>query len=337
MKKLMMILGIALVLFLAACGDESASSNGGAEGSDGDWVPEGNIELVAPSAAGGGWDTTSRMVAQVLNEEGITERNVGVINKEGGSGSVGWAYIAERNDPHNIFITNPQIVTSPLSGIAELGWEDFTPIANVIADYAAFVVHADAEWNDLNELMDDIKANPQDVSVVGNSVAGGLDHLQFLKIAKAAGVDPTTVKYVATQDGSAMTSLLNGNVDVYSTGLAEVIEQVRAGNIKVLAITSEERIEGDIVSEFPTAVEQGIDETFINWRGFMGPGDMDPAAVAYYEDKFKQVSDSEAFAEIREQFGWSEVYMDSEEFKAHIQSEHDAYRELLEDLGMLKQ
>lgn len=334
MKKRLFMMGTTLMLLLlAACGNHSNTSGDSDEG----WIPNRNIELVAPSAAGGGWDTTARMVAQVLNEEKLTERNVGVVNKEGGSGAVGWAYIQEMNDPHHIFITNPQIVTSPLTGIAELGWEDFTPIANVVADYAAFAVREDAKWQNLNELMDDLKNNPEEISVIGNSVAGGLDHLQFLKIAKAAGVDPASVKYVATQDGSAMTSLLNGNADVYSTGLAETIEQVRAGNIRVLAITSEERIEGDIVSEFPTVVEQGIDETFINWRGFMGPKDMDSSAVEYYEQKLKEVSDSEAFAEIREQFGWAEMYMDSEEFKSHIQSEHDSYTELLNDIGMLNE
>ena len=332
MTKKILFLGIALLLVLVGCSGQSGASG---NNNDGEWQPDGNIELVAPSAAGGGWDTTARMVSQVLNEEKITESNVGVVNKEGGSGAVGWGYISQRNDPHNVFITNPQIVTSPLTGIADQGWEDFTPLANVIADYAAFVVKEDAEWQDLNELMDALKTNPQEISVVGNSVAGGLDHLQFLKIAKAAEVDPKTVKYVATQDGSAMTSLLNGNADVYSTGLAEIIEQVRAGNIRVLAITSEERIEGDIVSDFPTAVEQGIDETFVNWRGFFGPGDMDPAAVEYYEEKFREVSESDSFAEIREQFGWTGMYMDSEEFKTYIESEHELYSELLNDLDML--
>ena len=57
-----------------------------------------------------------------------------------------------------------------------------------------------------------------------------------------------------------MTSVLNGSVDVFSTGVGEIVEQVRAGNIKVLGITAEERLEGEVLSEFPTAIEQGIDE-----------------------------------------------------------------------------
>lgn len=64
--------------------------------------------------------------------------------------------------------------------------------------------------------------------------------------------------------------MLNGSADVFSTGVGEVVEQARAGEIRVLAVTSEERLEGETLSEFPTAKEQGIDEKFINWRGFFG-------------------------------------------------------------------
>src|SRR5699024_12073616 len=102
-------------------------------------------------------------------------------------------------------------------------------------------------------------------------------------------------------------SLLNGSVDVFSTSVAQTVEQVKAGKIKVLAITAEERLEGETIEDFETAKEQGIDETYVNWRGFMGPPDLEPEEVAYYEEAFKALTESDAWKEIRLQYGWDDM------------------------------
>lgn len=301
------------------------------------WVPEKAIEIVAPAGAGGGWDTTARMAAKVFEETGIIDQKIGVINKPGGGGAVGWSYIAKKDgSPYNLFVTSSPIILVPLNGQSQYGHEDFTPLANLIADYAAFAVKADAKWNNLNELFADMKKDPSSITVVGTSSAGSMDHIQFVKIAKAAGVDITKVKYVSSQDGGGLTALLNGSVDVFSTGVAETVEQVRAGKIKVLGITAKDRLAGDVLKDFPTAVEQGIDETFINWRGFMGPPNMDPAAVKYYEEKFKELSDSSAFADIRAKYGWDEMYMNSADYKKFLDEEKTSVKGILEELGLQK-
>ncbi|MEQ6378198.1 tripartite tricarboxylate transporter substrate binding protein [Bacillaceae bacterium S4-13-56] len=346
MKKLLAFLAVALMLFIVACSDDSASENNKADNSTDnssnddnsggeDWIPEKSIEIVAPAGAGGGWDTTARMAAKVFEEAGIIDQSIGVVNKEGGGGAIGWAYIAEKEgSPYNLFVSSSPILMVPLNGQSEYGHEDFTPIANVIADYAAFAVREDSEWNDLNDLFDDMKDDPSGVTVVGASSPGSMDHIQFIKIAKAAGVDITKIKYVSAQDGGGMTQLLNGSVDVYSTGVAETVEQVRAGKIKVLGVTSEERLEGDVLSDFPTAKEQGIDEVFVNWRGFFGPPNMDPEVLEYYEAKFKELSDSAEFDEVRKNYGWNEMWMGSEEYKEFLDNEKQSIKEILDELGL---
>src|SRR5699024_1513633 len=117
-----------------------------------------------------------RMAAKVFNEEGIINQSIGVVNKEGGGGAVGWAYIAgNEGSPYNIFVSSPPIIFVPLNGQSEYGHEDFTPLANMIADYGAFAVKADAKWNDLNELFDDMKKDPESITVVGASSPGSMD------------------------------------------------------------------------------------------------------------------------------------------------------------------
>ncbi|WP_233569825.1 tripartite tricarboxylate transporter substrate binding protein [Falsibacillus albus] len=318
---------------LGAC---SSSTSGTKSQSSGEWKPAKSIEITAPSGAGGGWDTTARMAAKVFSEENIIDQNMGVINKPGGGGAVGWAYIHSQKDPYHLFVSSPPLLLVPLNGQSQFGYKDFTPIANMIADYGAIVVKADAKWNSLNDLFDDMKKDPSKISVVGASSPGSMDHIQFVKIAKAAGVDIKKIKYVSDQDGGALTDLLNGSVQVYSCGIAESVEQVKAGKVKVLGITSEERLKGDTISDFPTAKEQGIDATFVNWRGFFGPPNMDPKALAYYEKKFKELSDSDAWAKIREQYGWNEKFMPSKDYKTFLQQQQKDYESLLSELGLLK-
>ncbi len=335
------------MVFSAACSDQSdetsstsenessESSTSEGEASDSNWEPEESIEILAPSGAGGGWDTTARMAAKVFNEEGIIEQSMGVVNKEGGGGAVGWAYIASKEgSPYHLFVSSPPIMFIPLNGQSEYGHEDFTPLANMIADYGAFAVKADAKWNDLNELFDDMKKDPESITVVGASSPGSMDHMQFIQIAKAAGVDITKIKYVSDQEGGGLTQLLNGSVDVFSTGVAETVEQVKAGKIKVLGVTSEERLTGDVLEDFPTAIEQGIDESFTNWRGFFGPPNMDEAATEYYIEKFKELSDSDAFAEIRDQYGWDEMFMAGDDYRQFLDLQKEELGELLDELGL---
>lgn len=333
-KRWFTSIAAAGVLMLAGCNSDS-SAGGDSDSGSGEFEPSQTIEMVAPAGAGGGWDTTAREVARVFGETGIMDENMTVINKEGGGGAIGWAYIhGQDGSPHNLFVASPPLMFVPLNGQSEYGHEDFTPLANMIADYGAFAVSADSEWDDLNDLFDQMKEDPESVTVVGTSAPGSMDHMQFVRIAKAAGVDPTKIKYVSAQDGGALTSVLNGSVDVFSTGVGETIEQVRAGNIKVLGITAEDRLEGEVLSEFPTAIEQGIDESFVNWRGFFGPPNMDQAAIDYYQDKFKELSESEEFAEVRKKYGWNEMYMDGEEYKEFLDGEKEEIATLLKETGL---
>lgn len=336
MKKFLATAAALTMLLAAGCSNQS-SGEGSATGENGEWKPAQPIEITAPAGPGGGWDTTARMASQVFEQEKIIEQRLPVVNKAGGGGAIGWAYIAGKKDSeHNMFVASPPLILVPLNGQSEYGYEDFTPLANVIADYGAFVVKADAKWNNLNDLFEDMKKDPASVSVIGTSSPGSMDHMQFVKIAKAAGVDVTKIKYISDPDAGGLTAVLNGSVDVYTTGVAETIEQVRAGKIKVLGITSEERLEGEVLSDFQTAKEQGIDETFVNWRGFFGPPGMDPAAVKYYEEKFKELSDSPAWDEIRKKYGWGELYMDSEEYSEFLKKEAEDMQKLLEELGLAR-
>ncbi|MFD1337250.1 tripartite tricarboxylate transporter substrate binding protein [Oceanobacillus iheyensis] len=331
-KRSVSIFILPLIL-LAGC---SLPVQSGSVNDQGEWVPDRSIEIIAPAAAGGGWDTTARMLARTIDEEQLADESFGVVNKPGGGGAVAWSYIHKRNDPHNIFVSSPPLHFVYLNGQSPFGYEDFTPIANLIADYGAFAVREDAKWDTLDELFADMREDPESVTVVGVSSPGSMDHIQFMMFADKAGVDIKKIRYVSDQDGGGMTSVLNGSVDVISTGVMDAVDQARAGKMKILGITAPERLEGDeFLETLPTAKEQGIDAEFIVWRGMFGPPDMTDEQLAYYEQAFQKVSESEAFAEVRDMYGWDEQFMNSEEFQVFLDEQYVELEKILKDLGFI--
>ena len=331
MKKI--IASALFITFVAACqdNDKAISSTDGTS-----WKPRQNIELVAPSGAGGGWDTTARMVAKVLQENKIIEKGMGVINKTGGGGAIGWAYIAsKKGNPHHLFVTSPPIIYIPLNGQSSYNYQDFTPIVNLLADYGAFAVRADAKWDNLNDLFEDRRDDPQSITVIGSSSPGSMNHLMFAQFADEAGVDIQKIKYISEQDGGLITNILNGSADVLSGSVSYILEQVRAGNMKVLAVTSAERLPGD-ANIFPTAKEQGIDSTYINWRGIFAPKDISPAAVKYYEEAFTELVNSDEWKAIRANYGWDEMFISHAEYPQFLETQQKRAESLLEKLNIRK-
>jgi len=336
LKKLAGILLLALVMVLTTACSSSTSSKPSKNADGASWTPDKSIEIVAPSSAGGGWDTTARMAAKFLKSEGLINKNIGVVNKTGGGGSLGWAYVHQKNSPEELFVTSPPMLLVPLTTDSKFTYKDFTPIANVIADYGTFAVKDDSKYNSVTDLFDAMKKDPSSITVVGASSPGSMDEIQFLKAAKVAGVDVKKVKYISDPDG-ALTDVLNGSADVYTTDIATSVPQVKAGKLKVLAVTSPDRITGDpIAANFKTLKEQGVDTTFINWRGFFGPPNMDPAAIKFYEDAFKKLSDSPEWAKVREQNGWKEDYMNHDDYVKFLDQQQQDYASLLKEIGISK-
>ncbi|GHC86822.1 tricarboxylic transport TctC [Nocardiopsis terrae] len=318
--------GAALPLVLAACG----SGSGTAE--DGTWAPTEAIEITAPAATGGGWDTLARTGARLLEEEGLVDQSVQVVNKPGAGGAIGWAYVAGHGgDPHKLFVTSPPVLLVPMAGNSDHDHEDFTPIARLATDYMVYLVPADSDVETFDELA--AQAESGEFSVGGGSGPGSMDHVALAGALTAAGTDPASANYIPFDGGGeAMTSLLGGHVDAAVVGTGEALGMLESGDMRAVGISSPERVEA--VSDVPTLVEQDVDFTFDIWRGVMAPGDLDGAQVAYYEELFAELMDTEAWQEESARLGWTDAYQDSEEFGAFLDDTRDEYAEILTEVGL---
>jgi putative tricarboxylic transport membrane protein len=327
MKKLLSLLAVStLVLTLTACQDASTSSEDvGAN------YPEANLDFVAPGGAGGGWDTTIRAVAQTLGETGLVEVAMPVRNNPGAGGSVHLAELQTKVGDENIITvySSPLLLTN-LSGTTTFNHKNVTPIANLIADYAVFVVPANSEFNTMDEVLSALQADVKSVKIGGASAAGSMDHLQFLKFAKKFGItELKEIPYVAFDEG-AEAQLLGGHIDLLSTGLSEVTGLLDSGDLKALCQTSDK----DELLGVPSCISQGIDETFVNWRGLFGAPDMPDYALEYWKNTLREMIGTDEWAAQREKYGWDSYYMDHGEYKEFLDQAYEDYDALLQDLGM---
>lgn len=333
LRKLMVTVTAMIVAssLLVACGGSSG------EGSSNEEYPKKAMEFVAPSGAGGGWDLTIRTVAKVLEDTDLVNVAMPVTNKTGGGGGVNLAYMqGKKGSDSLVSVYSPPLLLINLNGSTEHSYKDTTPLAKLITDYGAFVVAKDSPYNDINEVMEALKADPKSVKIAGGSSAGSMDHIQFLMVAKAAGVENIKeIDYVAFQDGTATSQVLGGHVDLFSTGLADVEALLESGDLRALGQTADHRVGEGVLAEVPTVQEQGIDIVFENWRGLFGAPDMPDYAVKFWQDTLTKMVETDEWKEAAARNGWDHAFATGDEFNSFLDEKNEDYKTILEEIGML--
>jgi len=337
MKKwwFFLVMGIVAVM-LAACGSTATTKSSNKQEN----YPTKPIMFVAPSGAGGGWDLTARAITKILDETNLVKQTMTVENKPGGGGTVFMAEYAtqDKNNDYKLFVNSPPIIINNLKaeGNSPYGYKDTTPLAQLTKDFGAIVVRADSKFQSMSQLLDAIKQNPKSVTVAGGSAPGSMDHLVAILPIYKTGIDPKIVKYVSYDGGGeAIAALLGGNTDVIATDASSVGEYVKAGKVRVLAVTAPERL-GGVLKDVPTLKELGIDAEFTIWRGVFGPKQMSDDAKKFWENTFKKLSEHEKWKEELTKQGWEPEYKGSKEFTQFLQEQEQLISDMLKSLGMHK-
>jgi putative tricarboxylic transport membrane protein len=251
-----------------------------------------SIEIVVPAGPGGGWDQTARAMVRAFEQAGLAS-GVQVQNKNI-SGAELAQFVTSKRGQGNVILVGGLVMP-----------DDITPLARLTGEYKFIVVPADSPIQTMQDLVDQLKQDPGSVSW-GCRSSGGTDHILAGLIAKAAGVDPAKVNYIAhSGGGEALASILGGHVTVGVIGYEEFAPQVQAGKLRALALSSDERLPG---SDVLTLKEQGIDVSLMNWRGvFAPPGTRDKDMEALSEAVDAMVK-SPAWQETLKNRGWLDMY-----------------------------
>ena len=315
----------ALVIGLVASSPMSAGA----------FTPE-SVHFLIPGGAGGGWDGTARGVGKALADSGII-KNASYENMSGGGGGKALNYLIStaKRQQGTLMVNSTPIIIRSLTGVFPQSFRDLTPIASVIADYAAFVVPKDSKFKTWDEVVASFKKDPKSVKVAGGSVKGGMDHLVAALAFETAGGNPLDVVYVPYDaGGKAMAGLLSGDTQILSTGYSEAVGLTKQGEIRILAITSEKRL--GPTPDVPTLKELGYDATFANWRGFFGTPGLPKDRADGFRTMLKKMYDTKEWEEIRSRRGWQNLYQPGQEFYDFLEKQEKVIGALMRTLGFIK-
>src|SRR5687767_3312335 len=320
---------VAASLVLTGCG--TTAEGGSASGSGGDGPIEG-LRFMVPNSPGSGYDTTARAVAAVMEDEEIAT-GIEVFNLEGAGGTVGLQRLVnEEGNADMLMQMGLGVVGAQFSNQSEATLDQTTPVAKLIEEAEAIVVPGDSPFQSIDDLVEAWKADPGNTPVGGASNPGGPDHLTPMLLAQEVGVKPADVNYVAYDGGGELLAgILGGDVAFAATGVGEVTESAAAGDVRILAVTTEEPVEG---VDAPTLTEEGIDLVFTNWRGIVAAPEITEEETQRFIDAITEMRDSDAWQQVLTDQGWTDAFQTGDEFSSYLAEESERVESVLSGLGL---
>jgi putative tricarboxylic transport membrane protein len=321
--------GLAAGLVLTGCG---TTAEGGSASGSGDEGPMSGLRVMVPNAPGSGYDTTARAWAQVLEEEGLAE-SIEVFNLEGAGGTVALQRLVnEKGNAELLMQMGLGVVGAQYSNQSEATLDQTTPIAKLIEEAEAIVVPASSPFQNMDDLVTAWKADPGNTPVGGASNPGGPDHLTPMLLAQEVGVTPSDVNYVAYDGGGELLAgILGGDIAFAATGVGEVTESAAAGDVRILAVTTDEPVEG---VDAPTLQDEDIDLTFTNWRGIVAAPEITEDETQRFVDMITEMHDSDAWQQVLEDQGWTDAFETGDDFSSYLTDESERVEGVLSELGL---
>ena len=294
-----------------------------------------SIHFLIPGGAGGGWDGTARGTGEALTEAGLVG-TASYENMSGGGGGKAIAYLIEnaQSSYGTLMVNSTPIVIRSLTGEISQSFRDLTLVAGTVGDYAAIVVKADSPIGSMGDLIEMYRADPRSVAIGGGSVPGGMDHLVAAMAMEAAGEDPTGFKYIPYDaGGTAMAGLLSGEIDALATGFSEAVALANAGEVKIIGVTADDRVPA--YPDAPTMKEQGLDTSFVNWRGFFAAPGLPEDQLKAYQDVLEAMYDTPEWEAVRSRMGLVNIYNRGEDFRAFLEKQEQQIGDQMRKLGFL--
>ncbi|TBW53316.1 tripartite tricarboxylate transporter substrate binding protein [Marinobacter halodurans] len=294
-------------------------------------------ECIAPAKPGGGYDLTCRLAANGLQETGLIDKPMMVTYMPGGIGAVAYNHVnGVRNDDPNLIVaaSTGAAVNLALGKFGQYDASEVRWLGALGVDYGAIVVKADAPWQTLDDLMQDLKKRPGGIVFGAGGTVGSQDWMKAALTAKAAGISPRKLRYVAFEGGGeSLAALLGDHIQVFTGDLSELRPHLESGKVRVLAALAEERVGGPY-ADIPTAAEQGYDVEWPIWRGYyMGP-DVSDKAYNAWEDRLEKLADNEQFAKMREARGLFPMARFGDDFDGYVKKQVAQFKQLAKEVGL---
>lgn len=305
-----------------------------------DWQPKSAVEIMVASGPGGGMDRTARTIQLIARENKISGATFNIVNKAGGGGTIGWTYLSQHaRDAHYLAIGSPALLTNHITGKSTLSHLDFTPLAMLASEYAAFAVAEKSPIANGRDLLARLRADPRSVSVAISTSIGSGNHVAMGRVGKAAGVDIAKLRLVIfNATGEAIAAVIGGHVDLVPATLSSVLpytQGAKAGGLRIIAIAAPQRMSG-AVAQVPTWREQNVDVVQDSFRAVVGAKGLTHEQIAYWDGVFSALAASPAWKKDVEANDCVNNYQNSADAARYLAAQYEEYKIALKDLGVAK-
>ncbi len=290
------------------------------------------LKMLIPANPAGGWDMTGRALGRALLEAKAFD-TVQYDNKGGAAGVLGLAQFvaASKGDPNNIMVMGAVMLAGIITNKPPVDLQSCTPIARLTNEYNVFVVPAHSPLTSMKDVVALLKKDPASVTWGGGS-RGSTEHIAASMLARQVGVDPKKINYVAFRGGGeAVAAVLGGHVTVGGSGYSEFAEQIAAGKMRAIAVTSQKRLPG---LNIPTMKEQGFDVVLGNWRGVYAAPGLTAAQRATLTEWVIKATKTRAWTDALSSNGWSAAPLVGREFDDFVEYEFASLRAIMYLSGM---
>ncbi|WP_312527748.1 Bug family tripartite tricarboxylate transporter substrate binding protein [Comamonas sp.] len=292
-----------------------------------------NVKMLLPANPGGGWDTTGRALGKALQDAGVAG-TVTYDNKGGAAGAIGLAQFVNgsKGDPNAMMVMGAVMLGGIITGKPPVDLNQATPLARLTSEYNVFVLPANSPYKSMAEVVAQLKKDPGSIKWGGGS-RGSTEHIAAAMIARAVGVDPAKINYVAFRGGGeAIAAVLGGNVTIGGSGFSEFAEYIATGKMRPIAVTSAQRLEGSTV---PTLKEQGIDVEIGNWRGVYGAPGISADQRAQLIAMLEKATKSSSWAESMKKNDWTSAWLAGDAFSQFVTAEFANLKDTMTRAGMV--
>lgn len=321
-------LAVAAALSLSACNKDKAEAGAPSK-----------PECIAPAKPGGGFDLTCKLAQSGLKDTGQLDKPMRVTYMPGGVGAVAYNKIVANDSANNdaiVAFSTGSLLNLAQGKFGQYSEKDVRWLAAVGTDYGMVAVNADSPLKNLQDLVNALKKDPKSISFGAGGSVGGQDWLQTAMVAKAAGIKPKDMTYVALEGGGeAVTAVLGNHISVVSAGIAEMGPHIESGKVRVLAVFAPNRLEGRL-KDIPTAKEQGYDVEWPVIRGYyMGPK-VSEEAFQWWKTHFDAMLKDPKFAELRAQRDLLPFQLTGDELAQYVEKNTEEMRALSREFELIK-
>lgn len=326
------VLAVAALLAGAVCANPALSMSHGEKLS--------GTQCLAPAGAGGGWDFTCRVpAAQLMGKLDLIDGSMKVVNMSGSGGGKAFAHVVtKRNDDEKLIVAASAATATRLAQkvYGNYSADNVRWVGALGMDYGVIVVGMNSPYKTLDDLVAKLKTDPRKAPIVGASSRGGWDHIKALLIAKEAGINNLrSINYIPFDNGGkALLEVVAGRAAAFTGDSSEIIGQLDAGKVRVLAVLSNNRVPA--LGDAKTAREQGYDVVGGNWRAFYAPAGISDKAYDYWVSAVKNVAQSAEWSDLREKNGLAEFTSFGKDFDAFVRKQIENVAEISRELGVIK-